>query len=256
MNTKSAVRGAQLVSLTARILRALAEANPFNSRIVDLVERTGMERATVNRIVQALCLERLAIRDQDGRSYRLGPLTYELGLSAENQFPWRAVAEPSMERIAAQTGDTCFFMIRSGEDAVCIAREEGKYPVRALTIDVGNRRPLGAAAASLAILMHMPPDECEGYLTRNAERITRYGMLTADVVRKMVARARKLGFALNHNEILPEVSAVGVAIPARCGPPYAALSVAALTSRILPEDRFKMIVNLLQEECKVISASL
>ncbi|HTJ98369.1 MAG TPA: IclR family transcriptional regulator [Bordetella sp.] len=246
------VRGAQLVSFTARVLRALAESTRGGARIVDLVERTGLPRATINRVVRGLCAEGLATRDGDGR-YRLGGLAFELGLAAEQQFPLREIAAASMARISTETGDTCFLMMRSGADAVCIARHEGGYPVRALTIDVGNRRPLGAAAASLALLMHMPEKDCDAYIDRNAARIARYGMLNADVVRGMVENARRLGFALNHDNILPEVSAVGVAIPARAGQPYAALSVAALTSRIMKDNRYRAIAALLQREALQIS---
>jgi DNA-binding IclR family transcriptional regulator len=249
------VRGAQLVSFAARILRALAETPRGGARIADLVDRTGIPRATVNRVAAGLCAEGLAFRGADGR-YLLGPLAFELGLAAELQFPLRDIAAPSMNRISTETGDTCFLMTRSGADAVCIARHEGGYPVRALTIDVGNRRPLGAAAASLALLMHMTPAESDAYITRNASRIARYGMLDADVVRGMVDKARRLGFALNHDNILPEVSAVGVAIPARTGRPYAALSVAALTSRIMKGDRYKAIAAMLRREAEAIAGQL
>jgi DNA-binding IclR family transcriptional regulator len=250
---RPAVRGAQLVSFTARVLRALAENMRGGARIVDLAERTGLPRATVDRVVRGLCAEGLVMRDKDGR-HQLGGLAFELGLAAEQHFPWREIAAPSMARISTETGDTCFLMIRSGADAVCIARHEGGYPVRALTIDVGNRRPLGAAAASLALLMHMPAAECDAYIERNAARIARYGMLNADIVGRMVANARRLGFALNHDNILPEVSAVGVAIPAQAGRPYAALSVAALTSRIMKDDRYLAIAALLGREAKEIAS--
>lgn len=250
------VRGAQLVSTAARVLRALAGASTEGWRIADLVERTGLERSAVTRIVGALCLEGLAMKTASDRRYALGPLALELGLSAAQRFPLAAAADASMRRLAERTHDTCFLMIRSGEDAVCVDRREGTYPVKALTIEIGDRRPLGVAAASLALLMHMPTHECERYLSAHADRIARYGMLTADVVRRMLARSRKLGYALNHDNILPHVSAVGVAIPPRLGIPYAALSVSALTTRMMEADRRMTIVRWLQEESRVIAAQL
>ena len=250
-------KGAQLVSYTARLLRALAQAPAEGLRIVELVKATGLERATVTRVVGALCAERLASAiGEAGRQYVLGPLAFELGLVAGRRFPLREIAAPSLDRLAQATGDTCFLMIRSGSDAVCIDRREGTYPVKALTIGVGDRRPMGAAAASIALLMHLPPPEVDAHLAANAARIEKYGMLTAAVVRSMVQRARSLGFALNHDNIIPEVSAVGVAIPARVGPPFSALSVSALTSRMMPQDRYREIVERLREEAAVIAARL
>jgi len=250
------VRGAQLVSTAAHVLRTLASAPPEGWRIADLVERTDLDRSALARIVSALCLEGLAMKTTSDRRYSLGPLAFELGMSAAQRFPLAAAADASMRRLAERTGDTCFLMVRSGEDAVCIDRREGTYPVKALTIEIGDRRPLGAAAASLALLMHMPAHECERYLTAHADRLTRYGMLTADVVRRMLARSHRLGYALNHDNILPHVSAVGVAIPPRLGIPYAALSVTALTSRMMAGDRRETIVRWLQEESRAIAAQL
>lgn len=250
------MRGARLVSLTARILRELGLAPLQGLRLVDLVQRTGLERPTVDRIVRALCSQALAMRLDGSRRYALGPLALELGLAAERQLPLRRLAAPSLRRLADQTGDTCFLMLRSGQDALCLDRHEGSYPVKALTIEIGNRRPLGAAAGSLALLMHLPVDERERYLADNGERIARYGMLTADSVRDMVDRALRLGFALNHNNIIADVSAVGVPIPSRLGLPYAALSVSSLTSRMMHGERYRQIVRLLRAEAQRIGQAL
>jgi DNA-binding IclR family transcriptional regulator len=250
------VRGAQLVGFAGKVLRALAAAPLDGARVSDLVLHTGLDRAKVDRILRALCAEGLATRRRGEPRYVLGALTFELGLAASRQFPLAQVASESMEHIASLTEDTCFLMVRSGQDAVCIDRREGNFPVKALTINIGDRRPLGAAAASLALLMHLPEPERETYLAANAERIRHYGMLTADVVRSMVERALTLGFALNNNNIVPEVSAVGVAIPARFGPPFAALSVSALTSRMMYGQRFRQIVRWLQTEATTIARKL
>lgn len=252
----SPVRGAQLVGLAAQVLRSLASAPDEGARIADVVVLTGLARPTVTRIVRALCAEGLAMRREGEPRYVLGPLTFELGLAAGRHFRLLEAASASMEKLAALSGDTCFMMIRSGQDAVCIDRREGVYPVRALTIEVGDRRPLGAAAASLALLMHLPPAEADRYIEANAQRIEGYGMLNATVVRAMLARARDLGYALNHNNIIAEVSAVGVAIPARYGPPYAALSVSALTSRMMKPDRVEQVARWLTTESLEIAARL
>lgn len=251
-----AVRGAQLVGFTARVLRALASASAQGTRVSELAQATGLERAKVDRIVRALCAEGLALRRAGEPRYVLGPLTFELGLAASSQYPLAELASESMERIASLTGDTCFLMVRSGQDAVCIDRREGNFPVRALTIGIGDRRPLGAAAASLALLMHMPAAEREAYIAANGERIRRYGMLTPAVVRSMVARALELDFALNNNDIVPEISAVGVAIPARFGPPFGALSVSALTTRMMEGRRFRQIVRWLDAEARKIARKM
>ncbi len=52
---------------------------------------------------------------------------------------------------------------------------------------------------------------------------------------------------------MPEVSAGGVAIPTRLGIPFAALSVSALTSRMMQGDRRLQIVEWLREAGREIA---
>jgi DNA-binding IclR family transcriptional regulator len=250
------IRGAQLVALTARVLRCLAVAPDGGMRVLDIVEQTGLERATVNRIVRALCAERLAMRRHDEPRYVLGPLAFELGLAASRHFRLREVAAPCMERLTTLSGDACFLMVSSGQDSVCIDRREGAYPVRALPVDIGDRRPLGVAAAGLALLAHMTPDDVESYLAANTARIARFGTLTAKTVSRLVVDSRKSGYALVKNHVVPDVSAVGVAIQARCGLPYAAISVSALTSRMMQPGRLQQVVGWLEAESRDIAERL
>jgi DNA-binding IclR family transcriptional regulator len=250
------IQGAQLVAHTARVLRALSFDENGGRNIAEIVQRTELPRATVTRIVGALCLEGLALRREGKARYVLGPLTFELGLVAGRQYPLRDIASASLDRLAEKTGDTCFLMVRSGQDAVCIDRREGNFPVKALTIEVGDRRPLGAAAASLALLMSLPIPEREAYITANAERLRQYGFLNGNVVRQMLSRSMELGFALNNNNIIADVSAVGVVIPSTCGLPFAALSVSALTSRMMAGQRFREIVRWMQSEANSIAGQL
>jgi DNA-binding IclR family transcriptional regulator len=252
----SPVRGAQLVALTARVLRALASAHDAGMRISELVEQTGLPRATVNRIVRALQSERLAMRRLGEPRYVLGPLAFELGLAASRHFRLRELAAPSMERLAALTGDACFLIVSSGQDAVCIDRREGSYPVRTLVMNVGDRRPLGVPAAGIALLAHVAPKEVEQYLGANAARIERFGTMTPPLVKRMLADARKQGYALIKNHVVPDVTAVGMSIPARCGLPYAALSVSAMTSRMAQRERLLQVVHWLQAETRGIAAEL
>jgi DNA-binding IclR family transcriptional regulator len=241
---------------TARVLRALAIDEDGGRKIAELVRRTELPRATVTRIVGALCLEGLAFRRKGLPRYVLGPLAFELGLAAGRQYPLRDIAAASLDRLAEKTEDTCFLMVRSGQDAVCIDRRGGRFPVKALTIEIGNRRPLGAAAASLALLMNLPVPEQEAYITANDERLQQYGFLTGDAVRQMLNRSRELGFALNNNNIIAEVSAVGVAIPTSVGRPFAALSVSALSSRMMLGQRFRKIVGWMRAEASAIAQTL
>ncbi len=238
------------------LLRLIANTNHQGARLVDLTLHSGLERPTVRRILQGWIKEGLVRQHEGDKRYYLGVVMFELGLAAGRGIDLPMVAARSLDRIAGETGDTVYLVQRSGLDAVCIARREGSFPVKVLTIDVGARRPLGAAAGSLAILAGLPAEERAAILVANHSQMESYEKLYARSLAAAVDDTIRRGFALMPVNVVPYVSAVAVTIPGRMGPAHAALSVSALSSRILEQQRYTEIVRLLRAEAEVIAAAL
>lgn len=256
MPDPSPARGTQLISRSTLLLRLIANSNHQGTRLVDLTHHSGLERPTVRRILQGLIEQDLVRQHEGDRRYFLGMLVYELGLAAARGIDLPAVAAPSLDRIARETEDTVYLVQRSGHDAVCIDRREGIFPVKVLTIDIGARRPLGAAAGGLAILAGMQAQERASTVAANRSQMESYERLYGLSLEAAVDDAVRRGFALMPINVLPYVSAVGVTIPSRTGTPHAALSVSALTHRIMGADRYEMISRLLRTEAGVIARAL
>ena len=93
-----------------------------------------------------------------------------------------------MARIAEATGDTVFLTQRSGLDAVCVDRQEGTFPIKTFTLEIGMRRPLGVGTGSLAILSALSEEEIQAIVNSNPPR---YGIrrLRRDPARAGQARA-------------------------------------------------------------------
>lgn len=249
-------RGTQLIARSATLLRLIANTNHQGARLVDLTLHSGLERPTVRRILQGLIQEGLVRQHAGHKRYFLGVLMFELGLAAARGIDMLALAARSLDRLADQTEDTVYLVQRSGLDAVCIARREGNFPVKVLTIDVGARRPLGAAAGSLAILAGLPAEERATIISSNRSQMESYEKLYGMSLDVAVSHTTQRGFALMPINVVPYVSAVAVAIPSRIGPPNAALSISALSSRIMENDRFVEIVRLMRIEAEEIARSL
>ena len=252
----SPARGTQLIARSALLLRLIANTNHQGARLVDLTHHSRLERPTVRRILQGL-IEQDLVRQHDGdRRYFLGTLVYELGLAAARGIDLPAIAARSLDRIARETEDTVYLVQRSGLDAVCIDRREGSFPVKVLTIDIGARRPLGAAAGGLAILAGMQPEERAATVAANRSQMESYEKLYGVSLEAAVDDALRRGFALMPINVLPYVSAVGASIPSRTSTSHAALSVSALTHRIMGADRYEVISRLLRTEADVIARAL
>jgi len=197
----------------------------------------------------------MVIHDSDTRRYLLGHLVFELGLVAAPEFNMRQLCEPTLLRLAKRTGDTVFLTVRSGLDSVCMDRKEGSFPIKALTLDIGVRRPLGVGASGLALLMPLTDDEAKEIVSSNAWRIAEYGNLRAPVVLDMIKRSRALGFSLNDQQVTPGAISVGLFITTPNGPPYGAISIGAIASRMPPE-RMQEVVTLLKSEVRTLEQAL
>jgi DNA-binding IclR family transcriptional regulator len=159
-HAKHLLRAAHLHTFPAQDVERVDRAlhNRVGLRVVDLCRLTGLRRPTAHRLLQCLARENLIVRNARTRNYHLGRLVYELGVTATPSVRLEDICGPHLKALAAATGDMAFLTLRSGLDAVCIGREEGAFPIRTYTLEVGTRRPLGIGAGSLAILAALPEE--------------------------------------------------------------------------------------------------
>src|SRR5690606_4422074 len=100
--------GTQSIQRAARLLRELAARNRQGMRLIDVANSSGLQRPTVHRMLKCLAAENLVSQDPQSRRYFLGPLVFELGITAGPRYNIRDVCSDSLDRIAAETGDTVF----------------------------------------------------------------------------------------------------------------------------------------------------
>jgi len=243
--------GTQSIERAARILREIASFSVHGLRLSDLATQLKLERPTIHRILSCLVREGLVMQHPRSRRYLLGHGLYELGLTAATQFKMQAICEPSLRRIAEATADIAFLTIRSGSDAISVARVEGGDPVDVPAIEIGVHRPLGVGAGSLALLMLLPDDEITRICNANAKRLVTYGGLSVPQLLKIVKHSQELGYAAHDSSLLPGLSGVGTVIRDSDGAPLAALSVTALAEN-LSFSRQQEILSILRKESRVI----
>jgi len=243
--------GTQSIERAARILREIASFSVHGLRLSDLASQLKLERPTIHRILGCLVREGLVMQHPQSRRYLLGHGLYELGLTAATQFKMQAICEPSLKRIAEATSDIAFLTIRSGADAISVARVEGGEPIDVPAIEIGVHRPLGVGAGSLALLMLLPDDEIARICNANAKRLITYGGLSVPRLLNIVKNSQELGYATHDGSLLPGLSGIGTVIRDSDGAPLAALSVTAIADS-LPASRQQEILSLLRTESRVI----
>lgn len=143
----------------------------------ELAECTGLDKATLLRLLGVLTRARMIHRFDSG-SYAPGPALLHMGMLYRSTFDLGMRLQPVLHEVMRQTGETVAFYIRSGDERVCLYRENTAKEVRH-HVEVGTRIPLAAGGSSAHILLaftggataHQAEIDEKGYAMTRAERV-------------------------------------------------------------------------------------
>lgn len=236
--------GSRTLQRGLALLDVLLDAGSQSLRVVDLCRATGLDRATVHRLLQTLVGSGYVMSSSRFRYLPSPRLTSMLQLRGL-QNPAVSL-QPVLARVSAASGDAAFAVIREGTLSACIAREVGSHPVQVLAIQVGTRQPLGVGAAGLALLSALPDADVVAVVAGNAPLLAAYGGMTPERMRLLVRSTRERGWSVIGNHATRDVLAVGMAVADARGAFVAAISVASTSVR-MPRQRQQQIAAWMRE---------
>jgi DNA-binding IclR family transcriptional regulator len=246
--------GSQSIGRAIGLLRILTRRAHDGMTLAHLAKESGLHPTTAHRQLAALLREGLVEQDV-ARRYHPGRELWLMGQVAALRFDISDVARATMKRIADETEDTVYLFVRSFRQAICVARCEGAFPIRALTLNAGDRRPLGVNAGALALLSYQPDDVREDVLAHIAPDLRPLRGYSVEYVRRQIAETRARGYSIVTGTIVPGMSAVGVPVLDRAGQALASLSVAAIDQRMTPK-RCAQIAKFVQAEARSLARRL
>jgi DNA-binding IclR family transcriptional regulator len=140
------VSGVGVVDKAAALLGAVAAGA---RTLPDLVEATGISRPTAHRLAGALVAHGLLRRDADAR-YHPGLRLISLGRAAASALPLAVAAQPVLERLRDDTGESAQLYVRDGDGRVCVAAAESAHGLRTIVgLGAVLDLPRGSAGAVL-----------------------------------------------------------------------------------------------------------
>lgn len=140
------VSGVGVIDKSMAVIDALAQGPCTTS---ELVERTGITRATVHRLATALELHGLVRRSADGR-FALGYRFVSLARTIDGLAALCDAAAPHLESLSEQSGESAQLYVRDGKDRVCIDVAESAHGLRTI-VAVGARLTLERGSAGRAL---------------------------------------------------------------------------------------------------------
>lgn len=125
------------VGVLDKAMAVLAAVEDAPRSLAELVDATGLSRATAHRLARALEVHGLVRRTPDGR-FAVGPRLDAVALPE--------LARPALEALSHATGESVQLFVRRGDRRLCVAALESPNELRTI-VPVGAFLPLDRGSA-------------------------------------------------------------------------------------------------------------
>lgn len=253
--TTEAPRDALLVHSVGKafsLLLAFDARNPTLS-LTQLAATAGLDRSATQRFAHTL--QSLGYLRKDARSKRfsLAPRMLDLAHRFMTTEPLLAVARPYLLHLGRETQETVNLSVRDGTDVLFITRILGRHVLN-VDVTIGSRHPVYCTSPGIAMLAAMPPQEAQAILRASDRRaVTPATVWQMEPLLEKIALTARRGFATTVEEIYVGDIAVAAAIRDGRGRPLGAINVAALRSRVTPEEVEQRFGPMVMEAAQSIS---
>jgi IclR family pca regulon transcriptional regulator len=235
------------------VLQVFSRENPAPT-LSEVARLAGTTRATARRIL--LTLERLGHVRSDGRRFSLTPRVLALGWSYLSSLNLWEIAQPLMEDLVEQTGESCSAATLDLPDVVYVARVPTRR-IMSITLGVGTRLPAHATSMGRVLLAALDPDELEAFLaTGPLESFTENTVTAPDELRVVVDAVRSQGWAMVDQELELGLRSAAAPIQDAERRTIASLNVSAAASRVPLETLRDEILPRLLDTADAISTAL
>lgn len=208
-----------------------------------LAEELDLAKSTVHRHLKTLERGGYVVPVDDG--YRIGLRLLDFGISARSQHDLYTVAKPKVDELAAETGEKVWCVTEECGRGIHLYGAAGKHSVRTHARE-GKRTYLHQHAAGKAILASLPDERVRAIVDRHGlpaktpKTITDPEDLFAEL-----ETIRGRGFAINREESVRKLHAVGVSITDASGGVVGAISISGPSNRLRGDRLSEDLPNLL-----------
>lgn len=199
-----------------------------------IVRETGLNRATVFRMLAVLTRMGWVYKNEADSTYALGHKAYELGRQQNRLETITHHARPFVRRLAADIGKTVQLAALEGPQIVICDMVEAPEGYRVSTT-IGMRLDAHATGAGKALLAWRAPDELRQLYNRHSPHAhTARTNTTIDGLLHEMAAIRLQGYAVDEGEMIPGLTCVAAPIMNPIGQAVAALCVSGPAAELEP----------------------
>ena len=203
------------------------EAALTHSRFTDVVEATGLAKATTHRILATL-MEREFVAVGSEGGYQPGPRILSLAGRALESIDIAAVARPLVDALVDRVHCTVHLGVVNGDEIIYLLRVDSDKPYR-MPSRVGHAIPMHSSGIGKVILATYSDEGLARFVTRaGLAKRTERTITTMDGLRDEMAQVQQLGYALDREENVPGVGCVAAPIRDLTGTVKYGLSISTI----------------------------
>jgi IclR family pca regulon transcriptional regulator len=256
METSSEVRSGDAVASLLRgldVIRILSGADR-HLPLAEVARLADTTRATARRLL--LTLEKLGYVATDGPTFWLRPKVMELGDTYLDVLGLPRLAHPHLASLAERVHDTCSLTVLDGDTVVYVDRVKASR-MMTVNIAVGTRLPAFAMSSGRVLLADLSAEELTAFLAGlQAEPLTGRTMTSHAEIERMVARARRDGYAITDQELDPALRSIAAPVHGPDGRAVAAVNVSTHVTRTSVQELREVVLPELLATTRAIEADL
>lgn len=243
---------ASMIERMTLILDAFDESTPALTLHI-VVERTGLPRSTVHRILDQMVRLRWLAHAPGG--YRLGMRALELGGLAAGHNEIRAAVGPLLHELCLRTESVGHLAVLDGREVLYLDKGGGRQTSTVPT-RLGGRMPAHSTALGKAMLAALQPGIVAAALQSRLPRLTPRTIGDSAELHRELARIRhRQGVAVDNEESVPGIACVAVPVCPQ-GTAVAALSLCTLVDGDRVRDttsQARMLMSLANEAAHLLT---
>jgi DNA-binding IclR family transcriptional regulator len=241
------------LSKAMQILDLLSQP-PYEYKISEISENTGINRTTVYRIVKTLARSDYVVFSEGTRKVKVGPVLHHVGSTYLHRFDWGKKVEETLETLANETRESVGFAVREGDKVVSLYEFESHQPFR-MNYRPGTLYPMNRGCYGKCLMaFHEDQARVERLLrSQKFEKHLPNTLTEPEEILAEYARIREQGYVLSEGETFsPSAAGVGVPVFTRAGKVCGCLVVAFIKSDDLSE-RVERYLTVLREHAANLS---
>jgi len=203
----------------------------------DLTRLSGMNKATVYRLMSELQDSGFVEQTEGDRMYRLGPQVLRLAALREAAVPILSVSRRVLRDLSDETGETTHLSLLQGSQLNSLSHAYSPRHATKVMMEDAEVLTFHGTSSGLAVLAYTDPGFVEDVLAQPLKVHTPETMTDPQEIRAQLAEIRSTGLAQSTGGFEADVHSHAVPVFGTDRQVIGALAVAAPVSRMTPEQK-------------------